>query len=604
MADVLANLAAELATVTEEVAGRVNDPNFNNFSVTFGEITIEEFVEPPPAPLIADLPNDFADQLGAIVEEIEARKTPPKAQTTYAPRMHFLWNGVPFEELGIADIVEKATFATTVGRGRTSKRFKAGKPKVGGASIDFLVSTPDLVTRMVELIRVKARPIISVAAGYEDSGFVWIGSFRMADITWSYPQSGIVSCKMQGQTSKYMGLAQRNKARVYTKTSIRRILQGIANEHGIVLDIEKGALGTIDAEMQYIMKSVNESDWQFAARLSERAGYGGIFLKTESGLTPLTEAPQYAQGPSTSRLIRDLYTNQRHIMRVQKYPGFVDLARNELSRPLVIGVGHFIRDRDTQNAVDYLCQSCDIKEEAMFTGLTAIAKRMTKVNEDAKLYVNVASSLQDQTNPAVLKFVEGGVSLITGVAQKKLESLKRETQLLRRDNDDIPGASIYEMVASDLPEAVSKGEIGSARMFAIAVNNGFGFEATIKLFPAVPALIAGNSIDLVGTISHDGRWGVETSTLNFSSGGGLEQTLVCKPVGLGKAPSITPVSVSDIEKLTFTIAGSISDLNSTTEGSEQYLQFVGEKGLRLLNTKAPAATTTSRNDGEPVAAEP
>lgn len=457
----------------------------------------------------------------------------------FIPKMYFLWEGVPFEELGIHESVVSAEFVTTVDRGKPSKRFVMGKPKVGAARIVFETTSIEITGRLVELTRVHARPEISVAEGYEDGQIIWVGSFKMDKTKWDYPATSITKLTLVGQTSKALGLTQKMKPRVYTSSNIKRIIEGIANEHGIVLDIDPEL--DLTKNLDSVMKSNQESDWQFITRLLDAAGAAGVWLtssvsKTKFAFNKIRTVNEIwnqkiVSIDGSSQLLQNLKTNERHILVIRRMPAWLNHAKFELARPVRLGYGG---RRTHADDIDQLIVSASITEEGKYTAAVATRTVQTTTNAFASTKLETAPFLDTGLKQKITSVADVVNALDGGSAPRNPGALSRHTRSALRDKDDVPGISIYVIHGSSLPFEMDGGTYNSAFLFAVSLQHGYTHKITLEINPAIPQVQAPSMVTLSGTDAHDGTWGVVESRVKYDASKGLTQTLTCKPISTGK----------------------------------------------------------------------
>ena len=202
---------------------------------------------------------------------------------TAVPEMYFTWDKVSFDSLGLMQYITHAEFTTTVGRSKKSKsrRFRAGKTKVGSASLTFVIPDEVVAYNINRLLTVRSRPVISVGAkveGIQGGKGVWMGSFKIDKVDWEYSPDGIVTLKITGLTNKVMGLAERARPRVFAGQTFLKILEKIAADHELELHPETRAELAARTEPFNIASPSGESDWSFIERLAISAGFSSMYL--------------------------------------------------------------------------------------------------------------------------------------------------------------------------------------------------------------------------------------------------------------------------------------------------------------------------------------
>ena len=531
------------------------------------------------------------------------------------PNVAVLWEGVPLEELGIFDSLSSVQFTVTVGRTRPSKRYKAGKPKVGGAQLEFTLQDRQTARRLAHLLHVTQRPSISVGFGYEGAEGWWVGGasvgegvptdaqgrptykkigcFKMDKTTWKYSSSGISKCTLVGVTDKALGLVEKMRPRVYTDITLRQIFQGIADEHGLYLDIDPALRA--DHRIAHAMKTNQESDWEFLARMADRLGAASMYLSANPpGLGEVGATSVGTQfhasidgGPITAVLNTQLTHVTRNVLRVSKLSGFVDLKTQELVRPTVIGFGAFL-SLEAKRTCDHLAKDVSIEESGYKNGAVPSSAAATPNDDLVKKFVQ-AGGTETQ-----------GFSVQINVGEQFKTPLniedKAEVRRVRRKGD-VPGTQVYHQVVSGMPTEVDGGLLTGDQLAAIALNNGFTFDVTIDLSPGVPYLQAPGMVRLIGTDVHDGLYGIEEATTKWDGKNGLTTSLKCKPIDV-KETSTKKRNPAEDGPSSFVQAG----------GDEQsgYSVEIKLNGKSFLEPRESLSPTVKFNnvEPEPVPAKP
>ena len=444
--------------------------------------------------------------------------------STYHPVMHFLWDGVPFEDLGIADALMQASFTLTCARSSSSRTFKAGKPKVGSASIDFVTNTRDIERRLVDLVRVKQFPVISVAAGYDDGQIFWLGAFRMHDIRTSYGKG--ISVSLNGESNKVVQMKEDMRPKSYENRTTRQILEEIAKEHKYTLKIDP-TLDGLDVPLKNLTKTNRESLWQFVTRSASNAGAAGLFFVVRH---PHQFKPNGGNGVSTLSGKEPAISYELHITRT---PGFVNLQAEPATYIPRIGNGTR-RDNSEFDTIDIFAKEIDFKEEGKYGAPSHTA---ASVGGEDDLPVATAgwgngrnpNDVDPMLAPDIFTLFGfpggGGAGLATTGG-------KPAGQVRAGYRGELPGTPVYIETVDMLPPEVDDGGLTSRKLMAAAVQSRFTITADVDLVPAQPWIQPPSYIEIVNTVAYNGLWGVETSQITFNKASGLTQTLTCRPAKL------------------------------------------------------------------------
>lgn len=460
------------------------------------------------------------------------------------PTWSILWEGRSLEELGIADAFTKASLTITVCRTAPSKKFKSGKPKVGGASLEFNLSNRQIAHRIAELLHVSARPQIVFGFGYEGDAAYWHGgfgpfaptnvkdyhkshAFRMEKPKWTYGESG-ATVVLSGLSEKTFSLVESVKPRVYDKTTLRAVLDELGEKHGFRVDIdpEIGPSKVING----IIKTSDESDLDFIVRLGEMHGAYSVYMDVEDGKEyHITRTSGGAVDMQQAR------TTVRNVLRMRKLPAYVSMGEVEQFRPVVIGFGPMLSDADRARC-DYFAKSVSIEEEGGKAGAQPAGAGVKSDNG----YTVVAAKGEGPLVAVFETFDEYKASSSPGY---KPGMGKGQRRAQRTKDESVDGAPPKKVVLQ-LPDELGMSALESDRMQAIAIACGISLTYDIEITPGVPYLQAPMQIRLMGTDAHDGLLGIEESTIELGANG-LTTKLKCKPLNVAADPAETRKRVAD-----------------------------------------------------------
>ena len=564
------------------------------------------------------------------------------------PIVTVLWEGIPLQELGIADALCAVTFTETVGRTKPTKKFVGGKPKVGSASLKFKLTDRNVAQAILRLLHRHERPTLSVSFGYEDGESFWVGSFgpgapanirdfkrigafKVDKPKWEYDSSSVSAVTLSGVTDKAVGMAEQMRPRVYDETTMRKILEGVANEFGVTLEVDEGLdLGT---PLKHVVKTSHESTLEWLYRMGEMLGVANIEFEqafsnsnfqtgsvgargqngydvvAQSAASPFdaqslqaianksrrdsgvfyppegVDATAFTPDTTTSRDARNAI---RTILRVRKIPGYLNLNQLEQAKPLILAYGSFLStaDKERVHRNGFFVKSVSIDEEGYRGGGVAVPAGVKGNNSSEALAVgeNLAGGIINQV--PVGAPILGNASAQQGATRRSRKS-------------SIPNQNGYLRIVSALPDEMAAGaRFSSAQMFAVAIYAGFAFTVNVDCFPGIPYLIPNMQAELLGTDGHDGLYGVEESTFAWDeSSFGTRHVL--KPLNVadrGAGKKRAPVGAGpDALEVGENLVGGI--INQYTPGAP----ILGTKEPRTV-TRAASPVTQAYDD--PVADGP
>ena len=486
------------------------------------------------------------------------------AQKT-TPAVYLLWNGIPFDELGLMEHLLSASFTVTVKKGGKSHRKKtpkaflaSGDPKVGAASLKFKLDSRIFAHHMRQLLFENKRPVISIAAAHDDNpgDTYWLGSYMLDSSEWAYGESAVNELTLTGVNDKAVGMAERTKPRVWTGTTARQILEDVAKDHDVTLDMD--LLGDALNQRMDVCSPGDEDDWSLISRLSESLGAAAMYLDEVPMKVNLPNSRLVAQGLyeeprrqgsllqaeaedafSLDRAHRRkaVQINAKRILRLARAPGFLDLsgpkATRKEKRVYVLGYGPGLNDTA---AVDALVQGIEVKE----SGYRAETLPAGGGNTDDGLKVGLAfPKLIAEVGQSVLNLVNGVGSVDITVIPDPTTGKKRKVVAHGAPKKAAPTniGNLYRLSTASAPvEAVGQLD-PSYKLQAIALSHKFVLELSVRLNPGLPFLRPPQLVEIQGTDAHDAQYGVEESALEFDGTGGMTSRLSLRPIGGGAASS-------------------------------------------------------------------
>lgn len=455
-----------------------------------------------------------------------------------SPRAAVLWNGVPLEQLGIANLLKSVDLTMTIGRSAASQKYPTGKPKVGGAVLQFMLPTPEDAARIQALLYLDPRPFLSIGFGYHGNTSYWVGGakvhasydpkkiskvrgYKIDNVTWSYP-NGYPTLSLNGMTGQALKLVEDTRPKVWGGKTLAEISEGIALEHGVMVRIS-GRLPT-NKRLENFASPAGEP----ALYALERVGrmLGGVMdvdTQLESVLAPgATNAYSYVfDGRSddsdswaeTQEKIRTVIT----IKSIEEE--FIDLSNMEwAARPQVIWNAPikapkvFTVTRGEERAeprVVFYADSVQITEDNIAKTYGSSAG----VNKSGGLDGAAPSPAIVHENEDVTRSKPGYVKIIPG--PNKSTSPAKPTRRSRH----IPAA-----------QETSGGETVTEAMTLAALQAaGVRAKINVQLNTGAPELIPGTQFDLDGTFTHRGLYGIEEVRNTWDQENGLRTSFIGRP---------------------------------------------------------------------------
>lgn len=498
------------------------------------------------------------------------------------PRVAVLWNGVTLEELGIADLLKSADLTLTCGRTTPSVKHPVGKPKVGGATLEFIVPNEASALRLKKLLEVDERPFLTMGFGYHGSQSYWLGDvgvrrkpdmkkfsvvrgYKVDNVTWSYP-AGVATLKINGMAGRACSLVEHRRATVWTGKTLADIAKGIADEHGITIRIT----GQVPANhrLEHAVQLAGESRLEALQRLFLSSG-GLMRLSTEAlQETPgAVQAYQYVfEGKGGGATIAD-QTFVRTVLTISAiHEEFVDLAGQEAREPIIIGynpsgspskfgfgLGNaapetFTRDGHASGVPKggysspptYLATKVEVAREGFARGRAKVAGigRKGSVQTGSELKPGPAGAPGEESSFKA----PGALSSIGKVAATVVEWFSSSGDETKMQVESPPDGT-------DVPVSAAHDDLGGkmateAKAKAVTAAHVLKTKLTLGIVPGAPELEPGQSFLLRGTYAHDGWYGIEEARNTLTRDGGLATNLTCRPVselgvGAGSGKKLT-----------------------------------------------------------------
>lgn len=464
----------------------------------------------------------------------------------HVPTKTVFWEGVPVEDLGISEAISSVKMTVSVGRSRPSKRFAAGKPKVGGASIEMVLLNQELALRVSKLLNVRQRPSVVIAFGYDDSHQMYVGafgpgapgnvkdlkkvgSFKMDKPSWTYPSNGIAKVSMNGLTDKALALVDSMKPRTFINRSIRSIFQEVAADHSIEVEFSEdfGADDTI----KQMMKPAHESDYEFLARLGDQVGASALLIDS----VMKSQAAQRNIGMLEARGVSGAALEIEQKLKVTRLPVFLTPQSVGWKGPLKIGYGPGLINSGMCSEVDVLAKSINVSVDGGYKAGSPSPTAARASNEGADVWsVNQRTEQGNVNLPVGMTYEQFQAALQSGWAPGNPLPRVARTNHKSSNESVVGGGFVSERL---IVPAVGADAAVSEMLRLAAQQAGFDISLTIELFPGLPFVAAGQTVQVIGTYAHDGLYGIEDCTHEFNSSSGYFNTLKCVPIGSSSDPA-------------------------------------------------------------------
>jgi hypothetical protein len=211
---------------------------------------------------------------------------------------------------------------------------------------------------------------------------------------------------------------------------------------------------------------------------------------------------------------------------------FVDISKLEQSRDIVIGYcPHLSPEKfgydgnSYQTKWDYLASSIQVNDERS-AARVPVTQKINK--EGAQEQAKVKDDVLALTVPA-FREVNGEIdptSLdVVAITTAQAESAAKAEPSVQVETRSAP------------PSTVSTKDMEAARVAGIVLSAGIKTKLTLTLNPGAPFLDPGKIVQVIGTPTHDGAYGIEETQLSLTKDGGLKTTHICRPVQKALAAS-------------------------------------------------------------------
>lgn len=456
-----------------------------------------------------------------------------------------LWNGVTLEELGVADLLKSVDFTLTLGRTPPSKKHPSGKPKVGGATLVFLVPNEVAGVKFREMLYFSPRPVLTVGFGFKDLRGYWLGEtgvrkapgkkqfgrsrgYKIDNVSWDYSAS-IPTLTLNGMSGQTLRLAEHRRPTVWRDTTFADVAKSIALENGVSIRIS----GSIPANqrLEHVVQYAGESRLEALERLAAMHG-GTLHLTTEvAQSTPgVTGAYQYefeGRSDEDNGLWGQDQAAVRTIVTIRSIAeDFVDTSQLDQTRPIRIAWAPHLspakfgwNNGTYENPPDYVATSIKPQEDNVARA-TPSSAGVKKSGGTEKGGIKAKYNVYD-TKAFDGRFASSGVSASYAneveIAPEKIGKVQAHASAV---HDDLGGSALT-----------------AAQAQAALAAAGIRTQITIDLKPGAPEIDPGRSVEILGTFTHDGLHGVEEARNTWTRDGGLATTLTVRPILEGATTS-------------------------------------------------------------------
>lgn len=469
------------------------------------------------------------------------------------PRIAVLWNGVTLEELGIADLLKSADLTITTARTNPSKKLPTGKPKVGGASIVFKLPNEAAGQKILYLLYLNARPMLTMGFGYHGEKSYWLGGanirtrpdmkkfstvhgYKIDNVTWDY-SSQMPSVTLNGMAGRLLGMAEHRRPTIWSGKTLADIARGLSDEHGVTIRIS----GRVPSNQRiaHAVQYAGESRVEFLDRVTRLTG-ATLHTSTmvASAVAGTTQAYEYVfEGRETSDLDDHWVDDQAQIRTVLTIKAideeFIDIGTQEQSRPVHIGWAPNLSpakfgglqvaswdssSRGYADPPDFVALSIKATEE----NVAKAGPAASKVDKDGTQQVvrEEAAKVQEERNRSILDTIKvafAGRQNEAGVLRLRAEKASK-----------VPKTKVNRVISA-VQDEHGGDAMTSAQVQAAVAALGIKTRIVIELNPGAPEISTGVAIRVNGTYTHDGIYGSEEVRIVYDETG-LRSTITARPV--------------------------------------------------------------------------
>lgn len=464
------------------------------------------------------------------------------------PRIAVLWNGITLEELGIADLLKSADLTVTIARTRPSTKLPTGKPKVGGASIVFKLPDEAAGMKILQLLYLNPRPMLTMGFGYHGEKSYWLGGanirtrpdmkkfgtvhgYKIDNVSWDY-SGQMPSVTLNGMAGRLLGLAEHRRPTIWSGKTLADIARGIADEHGVTVRISGRVPG--NQRIAHAVQYAGESRVEFLDRITRLTGATlHTHTMVAAAVPGVSQAYEYVfEGREDANADDHWVDDQAQIRTILTIKSieeeFIDIGTQEQSRPVHIGWAPHLSpskfgglhgaswdssSRGYADPPDYVASSIKAIEE----NVAKSGPKASKIEKDGTQQVAGERSPLD-----IIKVYgqELGANL-AGILHLKVV---RESKIPKKSE-----IKKVNHVISAVQDAHGGDAMTAAQVQAAIAAQGIKTRVTIELNPGVPEISTGAALRVNGTYTHDGIYGAEEVRIVFDETG-LRSTITARPV--------------------------------------------------------------------------
>ena len=470
------------------------------------------------------------------------------------PRIAVLWNGVTLEELGIADLLKSADLTITTARTNPSKKLPTGKPKVGGASIVFKLPDEAAGLKILNLLYLNARPMLTMGFGYHGEKSYWLGGanirtrpdmkkfstvhgYKIDNVSWDY-SSQMPSVTLNGMAGRLLGMAEHRRPTIWSGKTLADIARGLSDEHGVTLRIS----GRVPSNQRiaHAVQYAGESRVEFLDRVTRLTG-ATLHTSTmvASAVAGTTQAYEYVfEGREASDLDDHWVDDQAQIRTILTIKAideeFIDIGTQEQSRPVHIGWAPHLSpakfgglqvaswdsaSRGYADPPDFVALSIKATEENVARSGPA-ASKIDKDGTQQTVREAEAAAATAERNRNILDTIK--------VALSGRQNEAGVIRLRAEKESKMPKTRVNRVISA-VPDEHGGDAMTSAQVQAAVSALGIKTRIVIELNPGAPEISTGVALRVNGTYTHDGIYGSEEVRIVYDETG-LKSTITARPV--------------------------------------------------------------------------
>lgn len=522
-----------------------------------------------------------------------------------SPRAAVLWNGLSLEELGIANLLKSVDLTMTIGRTEASKKYPTGKPKVGGATVQFLLPTPEDAVRIERLLYLNPRPFLSIGFGFHGSTSYWVGGsrvhavydpkkvvkprgYKIDNVTWSYP-NGFPVLTLNGMTGQAIKLVENTKPKVWGGKTLAEISEGIALENGVMVRIS----GRLPANKR--LENFVSPAGEPALYALERAGrlIGGVLdvdTRLEGETPGKTSAYSYVfDGASDNE---DSWTETQEKIRTiisikSVEEEFIDLDRMEWATTPKI-VWNFAQRLTSTPFTTTRDDTANSPQVVFYADSVQITEDNIAKTYGSSAGVNKSGGLDGGAPPVAVVHQNDDV---TASKPGYIQIIPESGKAVKPSS---PTQRSHHITAAQ--ETAGGAVVTEAMTLAALQAAGIKSKVSIQINTGAPELIAGTQFALDGTYTHRGLYGIEEVRNTWDTENGLRTSLVGRPTTSegGSRTSRTKDGSGSTD-----VPVVIHDSSDVTKSLPGFIKIIAEPIKRFMEaSEVPSAANASELNSE------